>query len=131
MTYFAQQVFNALSLGGTYALLALGVAVVFSIMDLINWAHGELITIGGYILLFVTLPFPVAVLAAVAGTAAAGVAMERIALRPVRNASPVTLLLTSFALSTLIRLVLQIFVSPLTKNVELPSFFSDTVSIGS
>ena len=47
-TQFLQQVVNALSLGSVYALLALGVAAVFSVLGLINFAHGELVTIAGF-----------------------------------------------------------------------------------
>ncbi len=50
MDYFLQQTINAIALGGTYALLALGMAVIFSIMGMINFAHGELMTITGYAL---------------------------------------------------------------------------------
>ena len=60
MTYFIEQTVNALSLGGTYALLALGLAVVFSILGMINFAHGALMTLTGYALVFasiVGLPF--------------------------------------------------------------------------
>ena len=52
MELFFQQTVNAFALGGTYALLALGLAVVFSVMGLINFAHGELMTISGYVLMY-------------------------------------------------------------------------------
>ncbi len=86
----AQQIINAVSLGGVYALLALGLAIVFSIVGLINFAHGELMTVSGYALLaaiFFGFPFPAAVLVAVACGALAAVAMERVAFRPMRGKS--------------------------------------------
>src|SRR6185369_9923807 len=52
LSYFIEQSVNALSLGGTYALLALGLAVVYSILGLINFAHGALMTLTGYMLVF-------------------------------------------------------------------------------
>ena len=52
MDFFLQQTINAISLGGTYALLALGLAIIFSIMGMINFAHGELMTTTGYALMF-------------------------------------------------------------------------------
>src|SRR5262249_19019204 len=87
---FVQQCINGLSLGSTYALLALGLAIVFSIMGLINFAQGELLTIGGYVM-WVLLDhdvswFVVIPLTLLASTLAA-VAMERIAFRPLRGAS--------------------------------------------
>jgi len=48
MEFVAQQIMNALSFGAEYALLALGLAIVFSIMGLVNFAHGEIIAVGGY-----------------------------------------------------------------------------------
>ncbi len=99
MDIFLQQLLNALSLGGTYALLALGLAVVFSIIGLINFAHGELMTVSGYAICFALiwgLPFPLAVFAGLAMAIASALLMERIAFRPVRGASGTTLLLTSF-----------------------------------
>jgi branched-chain amino acid transport system permease protein len=73
MGYFLAQTGNALSLGGIYALLALGLAVVYSILGLINFAHGALMTLAGYALVFAAmlgLPFylsaPLAILAVMA-----------------------------------------------------------------
>ncbi|MBO9523474.1 MAG: branched-chain amino acid ABC transporter permease [Nocardioidaceae bacterium] len=100
----AQNLVNALSLGSLYALIALGIALLFSIMGLINFAHGELITVGGYALLaFHRLPFAVAAGLVVAVVVAAALLMERLAFRPVRGASGETMLMTSFALSLLIQ----------------------------
>ena len=64
MDLLLQQTVNAFALGGTYALLALGLAVVFSIMGLINFAHGELMTVSGYVLMYcglAGLPFIISV----------------------------------------------------------------------
>ena len=111
---FVQQCINGLSLGSTYALLALGLAVVFSILGLINFAHGELLTIGGYVM-WVLLRHDVSWAAVVPLTLVAcvlaAVVMERIAFRPLRGASIATLLITSFAVSFLIQTALQIFIS--------------------
>lgn len=100
----AQNLVNALSLGSLYALIALGIALIFSIMGLINFAHGELIMIGGYALLaFAGLPFALAVVLVVVVVTACGLAMERVAFRSVRGASGETLLMTSFAVSLFIQ----------------------------
>ena len=77
MDLFVQQTVNALALGGTYALLALGLAVVFSIMGLINFAHGELMTISGYTLMYcgiMGVPFAVSVPLAISAAVLAAVA---------------------------------------------------------
>ena len=110
MDIFLQQIINAISLGGIYALLALGLAVVFSIVSLINFAHGELMTVAGYGMFFamaVSLPFPFAVAFAIFFAVAAALLTERFAFRPMRKADVTGLLLTSFAVSAILRVLFQ------------------------
>ncbi|WP_137931719.1 branched-chain amino acid ABC transporter permease [Mesorhizobium comanense] len=129
----AQQIINAVSLGGVYALLALGLAIVFSIVGLINFAHGELMTLSGYALLAALvfgLPFPLAVLVAVSCGALAAVAMERIAFRPMRGASVTSLLLTSFAVSSLLKVVFQNGISARPQAVAMPGWMTGAFSFG-
>jgi len=133
MDVFLQQTVNAFALGGTYALLALGLAVVFSIMGLINFAHGELMTIAGYVLMYCGLagvPFVISVALAIAGSTVAAVLMERIAFRPVRNATGATMLVTSFAVSMILQVLFQDFISARSQAVLLPAFLSSSVKIG-
>jgi branched-chain amino acid transport system permease protein len=130
--YLVQQAINALSLGSTYALLALGLAMLFSIMGLINFAHGELLVIGGYAmwaLLEHGVPWPVVIPLTLLAPALAAIAMERIAFRPLRGASLVTLLIASFAVSLLLQTVFQIFAGT-DKGIELPSWVDDVVDVG-
>ncbi|RUX29751.1 branched-chain amino acid ABC transporter permease [Mesorhizobium sp. M7A.F.Ca.US.011.01.1.1] len=129
----AQQIINAVSLGGVYALLALGLAIVFSIVGLINFAHGELMTLSGYALLaslVLGCPFPVTVLVAVSCGALAAVAMERIAFRPMRGASVTSLLLTSFAVSSLLKVVFQNGISARPQAVAMPGWMTGAFSFG-
>ena len=132
-TELIQQLVNGLSLGGTYALLALGLAIVFSIMGLINFAHGDLITIGGYVMWeleshgvgwYWTIPI------AIAATTLASVAMERIAFRRLRGASVITLLITSFAVSFFIEHCLGIFISPRAQGISVPDWLNRAVHFG-
>ena len=128
-----QHFVNALALGGTYALLALGLAMVFSVLGLINFAHGELMTITGYAMFFALgagLPFPGAVLAGVAAATAAALAMERIAFRPVRNSGMATMLLTSFAVSTILHILFQNFISARPKAIPVPGWMSGSLDLG-
>lgn len=134
MDLFLQQLLNALSLGGTYALLALGLAVVFSIIGLINFAHGELMTIAGYVMAFAlaaALPLGLAILQAVIVATLSAMAMERIAFRPARGASTTTLLLTSFVVSAILRVLFQNFISARPVPVPLPASLSGVFRIGS
>lgn len=129
-----QQIINALSLGGIYALLALGLAIVFSIIGLINFAHGELMTISGYSLLaamLAGLPFPMAVLCAVLCGAFAALILERLAFRPMRGASVTSLLLTSFAVSSLLKVIFQNTISARAQPVSMPDWMSGAFEVGS
>jgi branched-chain amino acid transport system permease protein len=128
-----QHVVNAISLGGIYALLALGLAIVFSIVGLINFAHGELMTIAGYATLGALLfgvPFPAAVLIAIAVTALAAMAMERVAFRPMRGASVTSLLLTSFAVSALLKVIFQNGLSARPQPLAMPQWMTGSYQVG-
>ncbi|MCB1501081.1 MAG: branched-chain amino acid ABC transporter permease [Bauldia sp.] len=134
MAYFLAQSGNALSLGGIYALLALGLAVVYSILGLINFAHGALMTLAGYVLVFAAvlgLPFYLSAPLAILVVMASAVLLERIAFRPVRGASGATMLLTSFAVAVLLQLAFQLFISTRPQVVPLPDFLTATVDLGS
>jgi branched-chain amino acid transport system permease protein len=129
-----QQIINAISLGGVYALLALGLAIVFSIIGLINFAHGELMTVSGYVLLgslFFGVPWPAAALIAVAAGAVAALAMEVVAFRPMRGASITSLLLTSFAVSSLLKVVFQNGISARPQAVAMPDWMTGAYTLGS
>jgi branched-chain amino acid transport system permease protein len=128
-----QYVISALSLGGLYALMALGLVIVYGILKLVNFAYGELIMVAGYgLLLFGRSPLPwiiVAVLSVIAAVIA-GVLMERVAFRPVRNTSPTTMLITSFAVSNLLQNIALLTISPRPRAPRLPSIFVENVTIG-
>lgn len=133
MDIFLQQIINAISLGGIYALLALGLAVVFSIVSLINFAHGELMTVAGYGMFFamaVSLPFPFAVAFAILFAVAAALLTERFAFRPMRKADVTGLLLTSFAVSAILRVLFQNGISARPKPVPLPSGLAGVIDLG-
>jgi branched-chain amino acid transport system permease protein len=100
MTLTLQYVIDALNVGGLYALMALGIGLIFGIMRLINFAHGEMVMVGGYaMLLLIDLPGPAVVGVSILAVVALALAIERLAFRPLRDAAPSTLLVASFALS--------------------------------
>lgn len=128
-----QQLVNALSLGAIYALFALGLAVVFSVMGLLNFAYGELVTVAGYAMLLLArrdLPFWAMVLGAVPVAVAVSMAMEAVAFRPLRQASPVVRLFSSFALAVIIQNLIRQLISPRPQGVPVPAFFNDAVRVG-
>jgi branched-chain amino acid transport system permease protein len=115
----AQILVDATSLGGLYALTALGIGLIFGVMRLVNFAHADLVTIGGYaILLFYSQSAALAILGA--GTAAVLLALltERVAFRPLRGADPATLLVSSFAVSFFLQKTMIMLVTSRPKGVD-------------
>ena len=135
MQYVAEQALNALSIGAEYSLLALGLAIVFSVMGLVNFAHGELLGVGGYIMYAMALfgvgeiwmILPVCVLTVVI----TAVLLERVAFRPVRRAPATTGLLTAFGVAIILQNVFLMGVSPRPKAVPAVAVLNTTVDIGS
>jgi branched-chain amino acid transport system permease protein len=133
VTNVIQNAIDALSLGSLFALIALGIALIFGIMNLINFAHGELILVGGYAMYLFAgdLPWPIIVIITVLTGGVFALAMERIAFRPVRGADPATLLVTSFAVSYLLQHLTILVISPQPKAVDVSSSLLAQVHIGS
>ena len=108
----AQQLINGLILGSTYALVALGFTLVFGILGMINFAHGEIFMLGAYMaLLLVTmgkLGIFWSLLGAMLGTAVLGMLIERISFRPLRKASILAPLISTIGLSIFLRSLAQI-----------------------
>jgi branched-chain amino acid transport system permease protein len=134
MTSFLQTLVDGIGRGSTYALLALGITLIFGVMHLVNFAHAELITVGAYVAYFLStegvswwLLAPAIIVAAVV----ASVTTELVAFRWVRNASPYAMLLTSFAVERLSHALWAVFVSPTQRSFSGPSWAFNTVSIGS
>ena len=129
-----QFLINALSLGGLYALMALGLALIYSILKLVNFAYGELVMVGGYTLLVVgqvaMIPWIIVAALAIFIAVITSLLLERVAFRPVRHASANTMLITSFAVSALLQNAALLFVSPRTKAVRVPSFFIENITVG-
>jgi branched-chain amino acid transport system permease protein len=133
MTFAIQFLIDVLSLGGAYALMALGLVIVYGILRLVNFAYGELIMVAGYTMFLVggsALPWLIMAVIAVAMAVLAGIATDYIAFRPVRAKSVTAVLITSFAFSTLLQNAALLFISPRPQTVPLPGLFSETVTIG-
>jgi len=99
MTYILQQTLNALQLGSIYALIALGYTMVYGILTMINFAHGDLFMIGAFFCFvaatFLRLPFVPTLLLSMAGVAVLGVVIERLAYKPLRQAPRVSAIITA------------------------------------
>ncbi len=103
---FLQSLIDAIALGALYGLVAVGIALVFGVMRLINFAYGELITAGGYTLAYLNgQPAIVGILACIGVVVALALVQERVAFRPLRGASPATMLVATFAVSFLLQAI--------------------------
>lgn len=135
--YLVQQIINALSIGSLYALMAVGLAMVFGILRLINFAHGDMMMVAAYIAafaLFAKLPFPVAVLLMLVGTVLVGLLTERVAYRPLRGAPDVALLLSSFGVGQILQngtlLLTRLMQLPTQIAFPAPELLSGAISFG-
>ena len=126
---FCQQLINGISLGSIYALIALGYTMIYGIIKLINFAHGDIYMIGAYFGFFATTQLGVgfipAIIIAMAGAAVVGIIIERIAYRPMRNAPRIAILITAIGVSFLLEYGMILFVSPQPRT--FPAVFSPTV----
>ena len=140
--YALQILVDAFSLGSLFALSALGIGLVFGIMRLINFAYGEFITFGAYALVVPSSglvavkfignwPTPAMVAAIVALVVALALLTERVAFRPIRQANPATLLISSFAVSYMLQHVILFVHSSRPKSVNiLPELTEPFVGLG-
>ncbi len=119
-----QQLVNGLTLGSTYALIALGYTMVYGVLRLINFAHGEIYMAGAFIGLMVSttlrLPFPIVLLIAMTGGAMVGVTIERIAYRPLRKAPRLAVLISAIGMSIFLRNLALAVMGPQTRAFPVP-----------
>jgi len=128
--YIAQQVINAISLGSLYALVAIGLSMVFGILRMTNFAHGDMMMVGAFatlVLGWLGLPFWLAFLGGIAVGALAGVIVERVAYRPVRGSADVTLLLTSLAVTYILENLGILVFSSSPRNFPIPDWMNEAL----
>jgi len=132
MAELLQFVFSGLTVGAIYALVALGFTLIYKASDIINFAQGEFVMLGGMITVFAALagmPLPVAALLAVVATTAIGLALHRFAVAPARGATPVALIMITIGASIFLRGVAQIVFDK--RFHSLPSLFGgDPIKFG-
>ncbi len=117
---------NGLNVGVIYAMIALGYTMVYGIAKMLNFAHGDIIMVGGYTICVFTLInstpafFPVAILAAVIFCTLLGILVEKFAYKPLRGASPLAVLITAIGVSYLLQSLAQIVFGSAPKYVRCP-----------
>lgn len=129
MDQFLQQLVNGFSLGSIYALIALGYTMVYGIIKLINFAHGDVYMIGAYVGFAVTtytsLGFFPALIISMVACAFLGMSIEKIAYKPLRNSTRIAVLITAIGMSLLLEYVMMYFVGAEVKSY--PKLLSTTV----
>ena len=135
MVQIGQQLINALSLGSIYALIALGYTMVYGIIQLINFAHGDVLMVGAYIGLFcmttLHLNFFASLIIAMAGCAALGVIIERVAYKPLRNSTRIAVLITAIGVSLLLEYTMMYFVGANARGYPiLPDWMTGSFTLG-
>ncbi|WP_133951815.1 branched-chain amino acid ABC transporter permease [Roseibium sp.] len=126
MDALMQFVFSGLTVGAVYALVALGFTIIYNASDVVNFAQGEFVMLGGMITVFAFdagLPLPLAALLAIVATAAIGVALNKFAIEPARGAPVVSLIIITIGASILIRGATQVLFDK--QLHRLPAFSGD------
>lgn len=113
---FIQQLINGVSLGSIYALIALGYTMIYGIIKLINFAHGDIYMVGAYIGFFAVtvgnMPILPALLISMAVTACLGMLVEKLAYKPLRHAPRISILITAIGVSFFLEYTSMYFVTP-------------------
>ncbi|MGI6605615.1 MAG: branched-chain amino acid ABC transporter permease [Peptococcia bacterium] len=128
MDQFLQQVVNGISLGSIYALIALGYTMVYGIIKLINFAHGDVYMIGAFVgfavITYAKMSFLPALLISMIACAVIGVVIEKVAYKPLRNSTRIAALITAIGVSLLLEYVMMFFVGAEVRSY--PKVLSDT-----
>ena len=134
LNLFLQNVANGLSLGSLYALIAIGYTMVYGILRLINFAHGEIFMLAPYFLYFGVLifhlPWWASIIVAIALTAMTGMLSERIAYKPLRDAPRVSVLISAIGVSFFLQNLAIVVFSGIPKAVHRPEFFKRLYKFG-
>ncbi len=132
LSQFLQFMFSGVTVGATYALAALGFTLIYNASNVINFAQGEFIMLGGMLTVFFLktgLPMPVALALAVAIPAAVGILVEKLAIEPAKGAEVVGLIIITIGASLVLRGLVQIWLGK--GAATFPAFSGDTpIAVG-
>ncbi|PHR72441.1 MAG: branched-chain amino acid ABC transporter permease [Arcobacter sp.] len=130
---FMQQMVNGFSLGSMYALIAIGYTMVYGVLRLINFAHGDIMMVGaflGYTFMAVfDLSFPVTVLLSVTLSALLGMFMDKIAYKPLREAPKISLLITAIGISFFLENAFTVFAGGTARPFPVPEYMEQIFNV--
>ncbi len=132
---FLQHLSNAVSVGSLYALIAIGYTMVYGILRLINFAHGDIFMLGAYFAFYAVttffMPWWVGFAVAIGMTALFGMAIEKVAYRPLRDSPKVSVLISAIGVSFLLENLGVVVFGGVQKAFPIPNLFGKVVQLGS
>ena len=134
MTEFLQNCLTGLSIGSSYALIAIGYTMVYGILRLINFAHGDIFMMAGYFMIFfmsnLALPWYIAVPLVIIATALLGIIIDRIAYKPLRQAPRMSIMISAIGVSYFLENFATYLFSALPKSYPAIDFLNNKITIG-
>lgn len=132
LSTFLQQCLTGISLGGAYALIAIGYTLVYGILRLINFAHGDIFMMAGYFMIFAMSSFPwfIAIPIVLIATVLLGVFIERVAYRPLRSAPRMSVMISAIGVSYLLQNLATYLFTALPKGYPSIPFLKQIFQIG-
>ena len=133
MDTFFQHTLTGISVGGCYALIAIGYTLVYGILRLINFAHGDIFMVAGYFMIFsfAVLPFPIAILVTLVATTVLGIMIERFAYAPLRSAPRMSIMISAIGVSYLLQNLATYLFTALPKAYPAIPGLKRIIKIGS
>ncbi len=135
LTIILQQLVNGVSLGSLYGLVAIGYTMVYGVIRLINFAHGDIMMVGMYFaftgIAMMFLPWWAAFLLSMLASALVGVIVDRVAYKPLRNASRISALITAIGVSFFLENSFLVIYGGVPKAFPIPSVFNGAINIHS
>jgi len=130
---FLQQLVNGASLGSMYALIAIGYTMVYGVLRLINFAHGDFMMVGAFLTLFSFssgMSFEMAVLIGIVGSAIIGVLTDKIAYKPLRDAPKISLLITAIGISFFLENLFIVLFGATPRAFKAPEYLTKVFHLG-
>lgn len=133
LTYYIQQLLAGISVGGQYALIAIGYTMVYGILRLINFAHGDIFMMAGFFMVYASasLPLYMSIPLVLLLTVILGVSVEKIAYKPLRQAPRMSIMISAIGVSYLLQNFATYYTGGLPRPYPVIPFISETIVIGS
>ena len=128
---FLPYLLAGISVGGQYALIAIGYTMVYGILRLINFAHGDIFTVAGFLMVYATasLPLTVSIPLVIVATVLLGIAVEKVAYKPLRTAPRMSVMISAIGMSYLLQNLMWYVTGGLAKQYPALPWISDTVTV--